>query len=50
MFKTFSAIALAATVGFTSLGITATPARANDDLAKFIFGAIALGIIAQGIN
>jgi hypothetical protein len=50
MFKTFSAIAIAATVGFTSLGITATPAQANDDLARFIFGAIALGIIAQGIN
>lgn len=50
MFKTFSAAALSLTIGLTSFGATATPAQANDDLAKFIFGAIALGVIANGIN
>ena len=50
MFKTLSAAALSLTIGLTSFGATATPAQANDDVAKFIFGAIALGIIANGIN
>ena len=35
----------------TSLSATATPARAgNDDIAKVLFGALALGIIAKGIS
>ncbi len=51
MFKTFSAVALSLTLVMTSLGATATPARAgNDDVAKILFGALALGIIAKGIS
>ena len=50
MMKTLSAAALSLTLGLTSLGATATPAQANDDLAKFLFGALAIGIIAHGIN
>ena len=50
MIKTLTAAALSATIGLTSLGVTATPAQANEDLAKFLFGAIAIGIIAHGIN
>ncbi|MFT4619128.1 MAG: hypothetical protein ACI9KS_001074 [Sulfitobacter sp.] len=50
MFKTLSAAALSLTIGLTSFGASATPAQANDDIAKFIFGAIVLGVIANGIN
>lgn len=50
MFKTFSAAALSLTVALTSLSATATPARANDDIAKVLFGALAIGIIAHGIS
>ncbi len=50
MFKTLSAAALSLTIGLGAIGATATPAQANDDLAKFVFGAIALGIIAKGIS
>lgn len=50
MFKTLTAAALSAAIAFGSLGATATPAKANDDLGKFIVGAIALGIIANSIN
>ena len=50
MFKTLSAAALSLTIGLTSFGATATPAQANEDLAKFIFGAIALGVIANAVN
>ena len=51
MFKTFSAAALSLTLVMTSLSATATPARANnDDIAKVIFGALAIGIIAKGIS
>jgi len=50
MFKTLSAAALSLAVAVSSLSATATPARAgNNDLAKFLFGAVALGIIAKGI-
>lgn len=50
MFKTLSAAALSLTIGLTAIGSSAQPAQANDDVAKFIIGAIALGVIANGIN
>lgn len=51
MFKTLSAAALSLTIALTTMGASATPARANnDDIAKFVFGALAIGIIAKGIS
>lgn len=47
--KTASALALSLTVALGALGATAAPAKANDDLGKFLVGAVALGIIAAGI-
>lgn len=44
----FIALVLALSVAITSLA--AAPARANDDLGRFIAGVVALGIIGAAIN
>lgn len=46
--KFISSIVMAA-VAATSLTVSAAPARANDDLAKFLFGATALVIIGSAL-
>jgi len=51
MYKTFAVAAASLTLVLASLCVTATSARAsNDDIAKLIIGALAIGIIAKGIS
>ena len=47
--KSFLSMAMAAIIAVTSVGMTAAPARADNDTAKIIVGAAALGIIAAAI-
>ena len=45
-----TSIAAAAAIFLASLGATATPAAADRDVARFIAGAVVLGIIAHGLS
>jgi len=47
--KNFISTVMAAAVALTAFAAAPTPARADSDAAKIIFGATALGIIAAGI-
>ena len=48
MHRKFIAVVLAASVAIT--GFSAAPARADEDVAKFIAGVVALGLIGAAIN
>lgn len=48
MHRKFIAAVLAASIAIT--GFSAAPARADEDVAKFIAGLVALGIIGAAIN
>lgn len=51
MFKSVTTLALAGVIAVTTFAGSAAPARAdNDDLARFLFGAAALAIIAGAVN
>lgn len=50
MSRKFISTIMVAAIAATSLSFSAAPARANDDLAKFLVGATALVIIGKALS